>query len=144
MQFKSKLSISQTSALPCYFWLFSFLMKNPALSPLFQPANQPPCDVTVLQQIEEETCGDGNPWTLTRGQSQIAGTLGMDILSFTTLENRLIRYMFVGKGGGSSTCDWEGALGKQCCAFMCFMICLSITAVQSVWVQHAAELFNDF
>lgn len=101
------------------FGFFFFFMKNPALSPLFQLANQPPCDVTVLQQIEEETCGDGNPWTLTRGKLQIAGTLGLDILSFMTLENCLIRYMFVGRGGGSSTCDWEGTLGKQCCAFMC-------------------------
>ena len=55
----------------------------------FQLASQPLCDVTVLQQIDEETTCDNNPWAFkwTLKPLQIAGTLGLDILPFMTLEN---------------------------------------------------------
>lgn len=144
MQFKSELLISLTSVVPCYFWLFFFFfMKNPDLSPLFQLANQPPCDVTVLQQIEEETCGDGNPWTLTRGA--IANSRDTWIgHTFIYDSRKLSNKIYVGwEGRGLFHVWFRGDAWKTVLCFYVFMICLSITAVQSVWVQHAAELFND-
>lgn len=49
--------------------------------------NQHLCDVTVLQQIDEETTSDNNPWILkwTLKPLQLTGTLGWDVSLFMIL-----------------------------------------------------------
>lgn len=86
MQFKSELLISLTSVVPCYFWLLFFFFFHGKSCPLSAlSAGQP----TAMWRDCTPANRGGNLWwrqpmnTDTRGQLQIAGTLGLDILSFT-------------------------------------------------------------
>lgn len=81
----------------------------------FQLASQPLCDVTVLQQIDEETTCDNNPWTLkwTSKPLQIAGTVGFGHTSIYD-SRKSQKYICV-----FSVCDWEGKLAKKLSTLTC-------------------------
>lgn len=60
MRFKCESTTKRISIRMCLF-LFSWSVMLMFI--FFQLASQHPCDVTVLQQIDEESTCDNNPWT---------------------------------------------------------------------------------
>lgn len=65
MRFKSECMISKIVLdVLLLLLLFAGFKCNITCFVFFQPASQPLCDMTILQQIDEETTCDNNPWTL--------------------------------------------------------------------------------